>query len=153
MMLQCHLEIQSPCGNAVIFLSSSCCLLSLIAQVVFNHKATAGLSQGQLQALGIAREERGPSQSCCIQSSRVVGWSSSWTCGQRQLSAAWYCFQASALSDQGPNSPYFSFLMSLKSFPGQGTVQAAMVARGTGTGTCIPALLEPCEKTEGVLGQ
>lgn len=44
MMLQCHLEIQNPCGNTVIFLSLACtyCLLSVIAQVLFNHEATPG---------------------------------------------------------------------------------------------------------------
>lgn len=44
MMLQCHLEIQDPYGNTVIFfsLASTYCLLLVTAQVLFNHEATPG---------------------------------------------------------------------------------------------------------------
>lgn len=86
--------------------------------------------------------------------SYLVGWSCSQTCSQRQLSAAWCCFQASALSDQGPNAPYFSFLVFLCLW----TRCPLHTWAGDSTGSerhwevhlCSPGALW---KTEGVLAQ
>lgn len=59
MMLQCHLEIQNPCGNTIIFLPLACtyCLLSAIAE--FNHEATPGLSTGPFTGTCNGRGENG----------------------------------------------------------------------------------------------
>lgn len=75
MMLQCHLEIQNPHGNTVIFLSLACtyCLLSVIAQVPFNHEAAPGLSHGHLQ-VRVTDMERVRLRSAQLPSQELSGW-------------------------------------------------------------------------------